>query len=62
MVLRISNEEAELIAHMVQHEAEEEFGKESEISAHMIHKFVAGSLKKYNQDVSYMYDTHKDFS
>lgn len=60
MTLRMSDEEAELIAGMVAHEATEEFRKDKEVSAHVIHRFVAKALKKYNPDVAYMYDTHRD--
>jgi len=47
---------------MVSHEVAEEFGKEHEVSAHAIHKFVAKALEKYNADVAYMYESHKDIS
>lgn len=60
--LRMKDEEAELIAHMVSHETVEEFKKEHEVSAHTIHRFVAKSLEKYNSDAAYLYDTHKDIS
>lgn len=62
LTLRMSDEEAELIAHMVSHEVSEEFRKDKEVSAHEIHKFVAKSLEKYNPDAAYMYDTHRDIS
>lgn len=62
MSLRMSDEEAELIAHMVTKEVTDEFEEVHEVSAHSIHKFVTNSLKKYNKDVAFMYETHKDIS
>ncbi len=62
MSLRMSDEEAELIANMVAHDVTEEFGKAQEVTAHSIHKFVSESLKKYDKDVAYMYNTHRDIS
>jgi transcriptional regulator NrdR family protein len=58
--LRMSDEEAEMIADMVAHETTEEFRKVKEVDAHTIHKFVAKTMKKYNADAAYMYDTHRD--
>lgn len=62
MTLRMSDEEAELIAQMVSKEVEEEYKDVHEVSAHSIHAFVTRALKKYNKDAAYMYDTHKDIS
>lgn len=62
MTLRMSDEESELIAHMVAHEVSEEFKDVHEVSAHSIHNFVVKSLKKFNKDVAYMYETHKDIN
>ncbi len=62
MTLRMSDEESELISNMVAHEVTEGFKDAHEVSAHSIHKHVTESLKKYNKDVAYMYDTHRDIS
>lgn len=62
LTLRMTDEQAELIAEMVSHETTQEFKKDKEVSAHEIHKFVAKALKKYDPDAAYMYDTHKDIS
>jgi len=62
MTLRMSDEEAEMIADMVAHEVTEEYKDVHEVSAHSIHKFVIECLEKYNPDVAYMYDTHRDIS
>lgn len=60
MSLRMSDEEAETISHIVSEGVSKEFGNVHEISAHAIHKFVSDSLKKHNKDVAYMYETHRD--
>lgn len=62
MTLRMSDEEGEMIAHMVSHEVSDEFKTVHEVSSHSIHNFVVKSLKKYNSDVAYIYDTHRDIS
>jgi transcriptional regulator NrdR family protein len=60
--LRMTDEEAELIAGMVSHETTEEFKNVKAVNAHTIHKFVASNMKKYHPDAAYMYDTHRDIS
>ncbi len=60
--LRMQDAEAELIAGSVAKEVTKEFASVHEVSAHSIHKFVAENLEKYNKDVAYMYDTHRDIS
>jgi transcriptional regulator NrdR family protein len=62
LVLRMTDDEAELIANMVAHEVTQEFKKVKEVNAHKIHEFTAKSLKKYNPSAAYIYDTHKDIS
>ena len=62
LVLRMQDEQAELIANMVSHEVTQEYKKVHEVDAHKIHEFVVKELRKYNKDVSYIYDTHKDIS
>lgn len=62
LTLRMKDEEAELIAHMVSDEVEKALKSVVEIEAHRIHKLVVQSLKKYNSDAAYMYDTHRDIS
>ncbi len=60
MVLRMTDEESEVIADMVTHEVLDALKKEKDIQAHKIHEEVVKTLRKYNPDVAYMYDTHKD--
>ena len=62
MALRMSDEEGEVIANLVSHEVAEEYKTVHEVSAHTIHNFVTKSLRKYNSDVAYIYDTHRDIS
>jgi transcriptional regulator NrdR family protein len=62
MTLRMTDEEAELIANTVTQEVLEIFKKNSEINSSDIHKAIVESLKKYNPDAAYMYDTHRDIS
>lgn len=62
LVLRMSDEEAELIANLIAHDVSREFRKTHEVTAHAIHNFVVTELKKYNKDAAYIYDTHKDIS
>lgn len=62
LTLRMSDEEAELISHMVTDEVEKVFKDENKISAHQIHKEVTTCLRKYNPDAAYLYDTHRDIS
>lgn len=62
MSLRMSDGEAELVSQKVTDEVVSEFKDVHEVSAHSIHEFVSNSLKNYNKDVAYMYDTHKDIS
>ncbi len=60
MVLRMTDEESEVTADMVTHEVLDTLKNEKEVQAHRIHVEVVKILKKYNPDVAYMYDTHKD--
>jgi len=30
------------------------------VTGHQIHEYIVKSLKKYNKDVAFMYDTHRD--
>ncbi len=62
LVLRMTDKEAELIANTVAKEVTDSFKNIPELTAHTIHKAVAESLKKYNPDAAYMYDTHRDIS
>lgn len=62
MVLRMTNKEAELIANAVTKEVNDSLKNTHEMSSNTIHKTVAESLKKYNPDAAYMYDTHRDIS
>ncbi len=60
--LRMTDEQAELIAVTVTKEVVNLFKDSPELTAHTIHKVVADSIKKYNPDAAYMYDTHRDIS
>ena len=62
MAIRMGDEEAELIAHMVSDEVEKELKDVKEIDAHSIHKHVTKALSKYNVDAAFIYDTHKDIN
>ncbi len=62
MVLRMKDEEAELIAHMVSDEVEKELKDLKQMEAHKIHKLVTKNLGKYNPNAAYIYDTHRDIS
>jgi len=62
LVLRMKDEEAELIAHMVSDEVEKLLKDVKQIEAHKIHKLVTENLKKYNENAAYIYDTHRDIS
>lgn len=62
MVIRMSDKESELLADKVAKEVSREYKDVHEISSHSIHAFVTKEIKKYNKDVAYMYETHKDIS
>ena len=62
MVLRMKDEEGELIAHMVSDEVERDLKAVIQMESHKIHALVTKSLKKYNSDAAYIYDTHRDIS
>lgn len=54
--------EAELIADKVSKEIDIWIKDKSEVSSHMIFLQVAKSLRKYNPDASFMFETHRDVS
>lgn len=60
--LRMSDEEAETISHMVVDDVKKVVGKQTELNAHTLHNEAAKSLKKYHPDAAYLYDTHRDLS
>jgi transcriptional regulator NrdR family protein len=60
--LRISDEEAETICHMVTHEVKDVIKDKKEVTAHLLHSEAAKILKKYQPDAAYLYSTHKDLS
>jgi transcriptional regulator NrdR family protein len=62
MSLRMSDEEAETISHMVTDEVKSVIKKKKEVTAHILHTEAVKSLKKYHPDASYLYSTHKDLS
>lgn len=60
--LRMSDEEAESISHMVTDEVKNEIKDTKEVTSEKLHSEAAKSLKKYHPDAAYMYKTHKDLS
>ena len=62
MVLRMSDGEAELLADTVSKEVSNQVAGASQVSSTQIHNWVVESLKKYNPDAAFMYDTHRDIS
>lgn len=58
--LRIPDEEGETIAQMVSHDAHEQFKLSPEVQRHAVHKTVVVLLEKYNTDVAFLYDKHKE--
>lgn len=62
MTLRMADEEAETIAHMVTGDVEQEIKGKDEVTSTAIQTAAAKSLKKYHPDAAYMYSTHKDLS
>lgn len=62
IVLRMSDEEAELLADTVTKDVVKALSSHTEVSSREIHKNVVESLERYNPDAAYLYDTHKDLS
>ncbi len=62
MSLRMSDEEAETISHMVTEEVKNELKNDKEITSDALQKTTTKSLKKYHPDAAYLYQTHKDLS
>jgi transcriptional regulator NrdR family protein len=60
--LRLPDEEAESISHMVTHEVQDAIKNKKEVTAHVLHTEAAKILKKYHPDAAYIYSTHKDLS
>ncbi len=60
--LRMSDEEAETISHMVTEEVKTELKDTKEITSDALQKSATKSLKKYHPDAAYLYQTHKDLS
>ena len=62
VALRMSDEEAESISHMVTDDVKKAIAKKNEVTAHVIHIEAGDSLRKYHPDAAYLYSTHKDLS
>ncbi len=62
VALRMTEDEAELIAQKVESDIKETVKDAEEVTAHTIHKLVVESLKKYHPDAAYLYENHKDIS
>jgi len=62
MSLRITNEEAELIAANVVSEVSWKIQDKYELSSRELTHLAMLSLKVYNPDASYLYEHHKDIS
>jgi transcriptional regulator NrdR family protein len=60
--LRVTDETAETISHMVTDEVKHAIGDKKEVTAHLLHTEAAKFLKKYNPEAAYLYNTHKDLS
>lgn len=60
--LRMTDEEAEAISHMVVIDVTAVIKEKKEVSSHILHQEAAKSLKKYHPDAAYLYSTHKDLS
>ncbi|MEX0622049.1 MAG: ATP cone domain-containing protein [Candidatus Woykebacteria bacterium] len=54
--------EAELIADKVSKEVGEQLKSKVEISSNQILQSTAETLRKYNSDAAFMYETHRDVS
>lgn len=62
MTLRMSDEEAETISHMVTDDVKKVIAKKKELTSHILQAEAEKSLKKYHPEAAYMYSTHKDLS
>lgn len=62
MSLRMTEEEAETISHMVTDDVKKVIAKKKELTAHSLHTEAVKCLKKYHPDAAYLYDTHRDLS
>ncbi len=60
--LRMTDEEAELIAQKVVSNVKDTLKDTHEIDAHTIHKKVVDSLRIYHPEAAYLYDNHRDIS
>jgi len=54
--------EAELIADKVSKEVQSDVAKKTDVSSEQILKTTAETLRKYNTDAAFMYETHRDVS
>jgi len=54
--------EAELIADKVSSEVESNLKSKGEVTSTHILRIVADTLRKYNTDAAFMYETHRDVS
>ena len=62
MTLRMSDEEAESISHMVTDEVKVFTKDKKELTSSALQDEAAKILKKYHPDAAYLYQTHKDLS
>jgi transcriptional regulator NrdR family protein len=62
MTLRMSDEEAESISHMVTDEVKEIIKDKKELTSSALQDEATKILKKYHPDAAYLYETHKDLS
>lgn len=60
--VHLQEQEAELIADQVTEELKKWLTKKDELSSRDIFEFVSKTLKKYNENASFMYETHRDLS
>jgi transcriptional regulator NrdR family protein len=61
-VIRMKDQEAEMIADKVTSLVEKEIKHDSFVAAEKVHKVVVSHLRQINADIAYIYDNHKDIS
>lgn len=62
VTLRMTQEQAELIAQSVTNDIESEIKDKNVVTSRILHRLAADSLNKYNPEAAYIYDHHRDIS
>jgi transcriptional regulator NrdR family protein len=60
--LRMTEEQAELLATIVTHEVKQVFHQQAEVDSKQILKAAAEVLHRLNPDAAYIYETHRDIN